>query len=155
MQISDAGLEFIASIEKFRSRPYPDQGGVLTIGFGTTRIGNQPVTLGMELNQPVARALLRADVAAMEQAVNSVTTGILVPLKQHQFDALVSLTYNIGAAGFSASTLRAAINEGRLVREDYFTRWSKVTVDGKKVQSNGLFLRRQREFEMFANGVYA
>jgi len=49
------------------------------------------------------------DVAAAEKAIDA---DVEVPLTQNQFDALVSLTLNIGPTGFRTSTARRRLNEG-------------------------------------------
>ncbi len=141
-KISDEGLRLLCGDEAFRSKAYLDQGGLPTIGFGSTRINGEPVTLDMEINLPVAHACLRGDAKTAATAVNK---WITAPLTQAQFDALVSLTYNIGVGGFQTSTLRRVINEGLPVTEDHFTRWCKV----KGVVSNGLLARRKREYQRF------
>lgn len=67
---------------------------------------------------------------------------VKVPLYQHEFDALLSFTYNVGEAAFCNSTLVKLLNAG-----DYegacrqIPRW--VNVKGRRVQ--GLVNRRERE----------
>lgn len=72
-----------------------------------------------------------------------------VPLTQGEFDAYVSLTYNIGAGAFCKSTLVKRLNAG-----DYagacaeIKRWDKM---GGKVL-RGLTARREREYQMCVRG---
>ena len=49
-----------------------------------------------------AKAYFKHDLAKFEKTVNE---SVTVPLTQNQFDALVSLTYNIGSGAFKNSTL--------------------------------------------------
>jgi lysozyme len=115
MRIGPRGLALIKSFETLRVEAYDDTTGRsvppggpvqgrLTIGYGHT---GPDVRTGDLITETEAEALLRADLAASEQAVGRL---IQVPLSQGQFDALVSLVFNIGAAAFSASTLRRRIN---------------------------------------------
>jgi GH24 family phage-related lysozyme (muramidase) len=62
------------------------------------------------LNTPIDTQLA-VDVRPFEKTVNGTVTG--VELTQGEFDALVSLTFNIGPANFTASTLVDLINADR------------------------------------------
>ena len=70
-----------------------------------------------------------------------------VTLKQQQFDALVSFTYNVGTGAFSTSTLLAKVrvNPNDPTIRDEFMRW--VYVNG--VVSQGLVNRRQAEADYY------
>ncbi len=107
------------------------------------------------------RDVLKADVATFEKAVNDSITG--VALKQEEFDALVSLAFNIGASNFKSSTLVRKINENKYrngtdtgARDKAideiakaFGAWNK---SGGKVLS-GLTKRREAEAGMFLTGA--
>lgn len=150
MRISQAGLDLIKRFEGLSLTAYKDVAGVPTIGYGTTRYPDgSMVRLGDKCTEAQAEEYLRDDVAGCEEAVNQY---IGVPLSQAQFDALVSLVYNIGAGAFSESTLRRKLNAG-----DYqgaaveFDRW--VHAGGRKV--GGLIKRRRAERELFESGMAA
>ncbi|EXA91352.1 phage lysozyme family protein [Acinetobacter baumannii 1267820] len=50
-----------------------------------------------------------------------------MPLAQNQFDALVSLTYNIGSGVFKKSTLLKRLNKGEYQgAADQFLVWNKA-----------------------------
>lgn len=113
----------------------PIPGDVPTNGFGATK----GVKLG-DKTDPV-RALIRLNAEAEEHA-KGVRECVKAPLYQHEFDAYVSLAYNIGTGAFCRSTLvkklnaadyRGACNE--ILRWDYS--------GGKKIR--GLTIRRQQE----------
>ena len=95
------------------------------------------------INKDQALQLLRHDVTIASEAVKSITR---VPLSQNQFDALVSLVFNIGQGQYAASTLRK-----KLLNRDYagaavqFERW--IYSDGKVL--NGLKKRRANERKLF------
>lgn len=107
MKLSEAGLSFIANEEGFVDHVYLDQVGVATIGYGhVVRAGE---TFMATITVAQGRAILAQDVSAVEDALSALVT---VPLTQPQFDALVSLAFNIGAAAFSSSTLLKLLNIG-------------------------------------------
>lgn len=142
MNISDEGLQLITEAEGLRLAAYPDpgtNGEPWTIGVGHTG-GVKP---GDECTEDQAMDWLRADVAWAEAAVRN---NVGVKLSQGQFDALVSLVFNIGAGQFGNSALLRLLNEG-----DYagaaaqFSRWTKA--GGHDMP--GLVTRRARERAMF------
>ena len=76
---------------------YRDSAGILTIGTGHTSAAGEPkVTARMKIIAWEADQILTRDLVAVEKTVNG---AIKVPLNQNEFDALVSLTFNIGGAG--------------------------------------------------------
>lgn len=146
MKISDRGIIFLQDREGYREIAYRDAGGVWTIGYGTTRIDNRRVKWDDFCDKNQAFIWLMDDIELAEGAVNEF---VKKPINQNQYDALVSLTYNIGIHGFEGSTLLRTINRGAKVYKDLFTRWNKVTIKGKKVVSKGLANRRNLEYEFY------
>lgn len=70
-----------------------------------------------------------------------------VTLRQQQFDALVSFTYNVGVGAFGSSTLLKKVQawpDDPTIRDE-FMRW--VYVNG--VVSQGLVNRRQKEADFY------
>lgn len=148
MRISQAGLDLIKRFEGLSLTAYKDVAGVPTIGYGTTRYPNgSMVRLGDKCTEAQAGEYLREAVIGCEEAVSQY---IGVPLSQAQFDALVSLVYNVGAGAFSESTLRRKLNaadyRGAAVE---FDRW--VYAGGRKIE--GLIKRRRAERELFESGL--
>ncbi|MDR6520141.1 lysozyme [Variovorax atrisoli] len=96
LALSAAGLVGIVAREGYSDKAYPDPvlgTAVPTIGFGST----EGVRMG-DTTTPVP-ALQRAlrDVQTYEHALKQC---VKVPLHQHEYDAYVSLAYNIGASNF-------------------------------------------------------
>lgn len=144
MNISENGLKFIEDHEGKRLTAYLDSVGIPTIGVGHT---GSEVALGQTITDEECLARLRADCAIAEAAVNDAVTAVL---NQDQFDALVSLTFNIGAHAFKESTLLKMLNAGQY--EDaagQFCRWDKA--GGREIP--GLLKRRLAEADLF-NGEY-
>jgi len=90
MTPSDACFNLIKRFESCRLNAYLDERGIPTIGWGHT---GPEVHLGMTISQDIADALLLKDVTHAADAVNRAVTA---PITQAQYDAFVSLAYNIG-----------------------------------------------------------
>lgn len=139
MRTSQRGLSLIKSFEGLRLLAYRDAVGVWTIGYGATR----GVKAGMSVTKEQAERMLLNDVQRFEPEVERL---VQVPLTGNQWDALVSFTYNLGAANLESSTLLRLLNRG-----DYsgaagqFPRWNKA---GGKVLP-GLVRRREAERVLF------
>ena len=147
-RISEVGLDLIKAYEKLKLVAYyatPDEKarGICTIGWGHIK-GVKP---GDVCTEEEAKAYLVEDCAEAEQAVYGL---VRVPLNQNQYDALVSLVFNIGSGNFASSTLLRKLNQ-----EDYagaaaeFPRWNKQS--GKVL--NGLTKRRAIEQALFNKPV--
>lgn len=148
MTLSDKGLEFIKEREGYRESAYRDDGGVWTIGFGTTWIDGRRVTFGDTCTLDQALSWIGRD---LDEAANCINNNVRRELTQNEFDALVSLVYNIGCLSFKKSSLVKVLNKGGIPYRDLFLRWNKVThpVTGKKVVSNGLRNRREKEWSFY------
>lgn len=141
--LSAAALIGIATQESYRDSAYiPVPGDVPTIGFGSTiNLDGTPVTLGQRTTPVAALKRLGKDVEKFELAIK---TCAPVPMYQYEFDAYVSLTYNIGAGAFCKSTLVKKLNQ-----YDYegackeILKWNQF----KGLPSKGLTVRRQAEYK--------
>lgn len=143
MRTSEKGLDVIKRHEGLRLKAYRCPAGVWTIGYGHTK----GVKQGMRIAKVQADRFLREDLAEAEKAVN---TLVSVPLKQEQFDALVSFVFNLGAGALLRSTLRKVLNKGDYrAAAEQFERWVYGSVGGRKVKLPGLVARRVEERELF------
>lgn len=144
MKVDAAGVQLISDFEDLRLTAYDDGVGVWTIGWGTTVYPNgQKVKKGDKITLEQAKQYKAYDLARFEKAVND---AVKVPLNQNQFNALVSLAYNIGEKAFTGSTLVKRLNEGNYkAAADQFLVW--VNAGGKRMQ--GLVNRRNKEREVF------
>ena len=144
MHVSPSGVDLICNFEGLRLKAYDDGVGVWTIGFGTTKYPNGiRVKKGDTCTLDQAKAYMQNDLKSFEQTVNNT---VKVPLNQNQFDALVSLAYNIGSTAFKNSTLVKRLNEGNYnAAANQFNVW--VNAGGKRMQ--GLVNRRAAERTLF------
>ncbi|ALQ96701.1 lysozyme [Xylella fastidiosa] len=146
--ISDEGISLIKFLEGLRLHAYRCDAGVWTIGYGET---GKHVVPGMKLaNEREADARLRARLA--KECEPAVRRLVRVPLSQKQFDALVSLSFNIGVGAFQKSTLLRKLNAGDVAgAAEQFKVWKCLTdpKTGVKRESQGLINRRVAERAFF------
>lgn len=144
MVVSDAGVALICSFEGLRLAAYDDGVGVWSIGFGTTRYPDgRMVKQGDSCTLAQAKSYMAHDLEKFAFVVNNL---VVVPITQHQFDALVSLTYNIGIKAFKESTLLKLLNNADYqAASAQFEVWNRA--GGKILQ--GLINRRQVERKLF------
>lgn len=148
MKTSSAGIELIKHFEGRVLQAYKDPVGVWTIGFGHTSMAGPPeVKPGMKITDAEAGEILIRDLGKYEAAVTGALTR--VP-NQHQFDAMVSLCYNIGPSNFRSSSVRRHFNAGNLAQAAAsFRLWNKAK--GKVL--DGLTRRREAEASLFSRAV--
>jgi lysozyme len=142
MVTSEKGLNLIKRFEGLQLKTYICPAGKLTIGYGHT---GKDVKKGMAINISEAENLLKNDVAKFEKEVNSL---VKVPLKQYEFDALVSFCYNLGATALAQSTLLKKLNASdKQGAGGEFIRWNQ----SKGLPIQGLTARREAEQALFFN----
>lgn len=156
MKLSEEGLRLICSFEGYHERlpdgrckayqrVYNGKKDVPTIGYGCT----EGVRMGMVWTEAEAQAALRKEIARFESAITRMVT---VDLNQNEYDALVSLAYNVGEGALQKSTLLRKLNRGdRAGAAKEFHKW--VNVNKRPVA--GLVSRRIRESALFLKPVEA
>lgn len=150
MKLSDRGLLEIAEHEGIVPAPYKDSVGVWTFGIGHTaaaggldpRQMERAMPSGASLQSAIDRAIaiFKEDVEKYAARVND---AIKVPLKQHEFDALVSFDFNTG--GIHRAKLTEAINSGSPDAARHFMGWLRPPEIRK---------RRTSEMRLFETGNY-
>lgn len=144
LTLSQHGVRFIKNWEGDKLKAYQDIVGIWTIGTGHTgSVDGKPIVNGMTITQAKSDALFLEDIAWAVQAINR---RVIVRLTQSQFDALVSLIFNIGETQFKNSTLLRKLNSGDyLGASEQFLVWKNA---GGRF-SQGLFNRRKAEKMLF------
>ena len=153
MKTSPAGIDAIASLESFSPKPYRDAKG-WSKGHGHfLRPGESraPVTRAQ------AREILEMDIRWAEHGVDAL---VRVPLLQCQYDAVVSLVFNIGAGRFGRSATLTKINAH--ANDDIRKEWSEFRLSSFLVSPPGvvpevfetrvnpdLVARRKKELAMY------
>lgn len=137
---SARGREMIRQFEGERLHSYRCPAGVWTISVGVT---GPHVTEGMTITQAESDELFAAALRGFEQGINKL---LLVPVTQNQWDAIISLGYNIGLQNLKTSTLLRLLNKGCFREASLqFERWSHA--GGQ--QMPGLLRRRRAEMALF------
>lgn len=146
-KLSDLGLKLIKAYEGFRPVETTLVSGQRVIGFGHRYLPeDEPV-----ISREKAERVLSEDLEPYEAMVNE---SVYAPMSQSQFDALVSLSYNIGPKAFLSSKVLHALNNGRpLDAASGFDEWRKSTVDGQTYVIDALVRRRTAEKALFLRPV--
>lgn len=145
---------FESCMQAVKARPgffaaYVDPVGVLTIGWGHTNDHLPRFTATAIWSQADCDAALAGDMATFEKHVNSLAK---VDLKQCEFDALVSWSFNTG--GPSTASLWTELNAGnKAAIPAKLAEWNKGTVKGQKVVLSGLTRRRKAEGLLFQGRI--
>lgn len=144
METSEKGVKFIGNEEGCVLHPYLDSVKKPTIGYGSTywedgtpvKMSDRPITMER------AAKLFRTTLKRYEGQVNK---SITRPVNQNQFDALVSLCYNIGTNGFSGATVVKKVNANPAdpAIKTWIEAWRNA--GGKPI----LLGRRQREVKLY------
>lgn len=139
MQLSPAGLGFIASNEGFVDHVYDDAAGIPTIGYGHKLLPGESFPDGITPSQ--GQAMLFKDLALVQNALT-----LLVPSNctQNQWDALCDFGYNAGVAA-----LKTMLAHGWDQVTTQIPRWVYAKVDGVETVIPGLVTRRKAELTLF------
>ena len=144
MTLSPEGLALLKRYEACSLVIYDDIAGLATIGWGHLIVKGENFAKGITAAE--AEILLHKDLAPRVAAVNAC---LEVAITQAQFDASVSLLFNIGEKNFRESSFLRAINSkasNETIRV-CLKKWCKITdpQTGAKVNSAGLMNRRADE----------
>lgn len=144
MKTSRDGIALLKKWEGCRLKAYLDPVGIWTIGYGHTSAAGLPkVAAGLIITRQEAEDILVRDLVQYESAVAKALTR---SASQPQFDAMVSLCFNIGPGAFAGSTVVRKFNAGDVAgAADAFRLWNKA---GGKVLP-GLEFRREDERKLF------
>ena len=144
MKISQAGIDLIKGFESLQLDAYKCPAGVWTIGWGHTR----GVEFGMHISEQQAEEFLAQDIAEVERDLPAV---FHVNLTQGQWDALVSLSFNLcgGAARLPQTCphLVANVNNGKFAEAARQFLNINHAANGKVLP--GLTRRREAERRLF------
>jgi lysozyme len=112
VNVSKAAIALIKHHEGVRSRPYRCPANLWTVGVGHL-IGDGkslPDSWNRTFSQEEIDGLLKSDLRRFELGVHKMLPN--VPLRQHEFDAIISFCFNLGLGCFQRSTIRQALLRG-------------------------------------------
>ena len=109
MKLDESGYSELHKREGLRTKPYLDTRGIPTISLGVTYYPNgKKVTM---LDKPITKIEAeRLGKVIADRFAAEVTALIKSKVNQNQFNALVSIAYNIGINGFKASSFLKLVN---------------------------------------------
>ena len=126
-------------------KAYKCPAGVLTIGYGHT---GSDVKEGMTITAAQAVALFNQDIDKFSTTVEKQLGSALGKLTQNQFDALVSLSYNIGPGNFAKSSVFAKVKvnpNDPSIRDSFLLHVKARDKNGNLRTLPGLVRRRTEE----------
>lgn len=149
--VSSEIVDVIKYYEGFSATPYYDEVGVKTLGYGMT--GEEIEGIESVTEEEATQMLKDWINKKYAPVIKDDLDSKCISLKQNEFDALVSMAYNVGTSGVLGSTLYKNIITD--VRETdtiitNFTSWSKA--GGQTLL--GLYRRRKTEANIFLTGDY-
>jgi lysozyme len=148
MRTGENGIKLMHYFESLRLEAYPDPatgGAPWTIGYGHT---------GSDVFKGLVITKERAEELFAKRLESEFEPGVGDKLRrlptQNQFDAMVSLAYNVGVRNFQRSTLLNMFNVGNFLgASDQFMSWTKAA--GKEM----LGLKRRRHAERMVFDGYS
>ena len=112
MNVSKAGIALIKHHEGVRNKPYKCPAGLWTVGVGHL-IGDGkslPKDWNKTFTVDEIDGILKRDLRRFELGVHKMLPN--VPLRQSEFDSIVSFCFNLGLGCFQRSTVRQALLRG-------------------------------------------
>lgn len=159
MNIGTKGIKLIRHFEGGGNYAYNDPVGICTVGVGHALQPHRRCTRAdferygtrerPRMTDEHVNDILRRDLRAFTEGVSRL---VRASTKQHEFDAMVSLAFNIGLGAFESSSVRRLHNlrlgfaAGRA-----FLAWNKGTIGGRLQELAGLTRRRKAERYLYRN----
>lgn len=157
-EMTPAGYHFLEEQEGERLFVYDDATGrpanpgdpvrgTLTGGMGHTGADVMP---GMAVTKELSERWLQQDARDAEACVDATCPGA----NDNQFNAMVSLCFNIGTGAFKGSSVARMWKGGdKTAAGNAIGMWTKTTIGGVLQDSPGLIARRARETALFFTPV--
>jgi lysozyme len=141
------GREMIKSLEGLRLTSYVDQVGKITIGYGHVITPQSKVRIESTITPIKAENLFNTDLLVNEAFINEVVKVIIT---QGQFNALVSLVFNVGNEDLHKSQALKILNDGYydLAAIELFSEEKGFVFAGGE-RNKGLINRRKIEWNMW------
>jgi lysozyme len=139
--------DFLTSQEGRENVVYLDDAGNLTVGIGHKVTKNDSLKLGDTISDAEVDDYFRRDTMQAATALSD----IISRLNQNQYDAAISLVFNIGKDAFNNSTLKKYIKNSDTQQNisNAWLAWDHEHVNGILTESDSLKKRRQREINLF------
>ena len=154
METSEKCISLIKEFEGFISKPRYDY-SQWSVGYGTACDKNDYPN---GITREEADKLMRAHIDKVERSLRQFAKDHGLSLKQNQFDALISFSYNVGSNWLydESQLITSAIIDGSVGNDLIFamSRWCIVTENGTRSIDQALLNRRLIEANLYLNGTY-
>lgn len=153
MSLSDSAVTNIKKHEGLKLKAYKIGDGKITVGYGHAEsIGKSAFRVGQVISERIAEELLRKDLKDAEDGIKRMFTqwreeGVNIKVTQGQFDALVSMAYNMGISGLRNTTFIDTLKSGKFEDAAELIKTTKINDD----KFPGLRDRRMTEYSMFTS----
>lgn len=154
LRASEELIAFLKKKEGFREKAYWDY-SQYSIGYGSACSKDEYPD---GITEAQADVLLRQMLQTFEEKLDSFLQTNSITLTDQQYDALISLTYNIGSGWMKDSALATLLKAGRYTNNELASAigiWCHVTSSGVTSIHEGLVTRRIEEINLFLYGDYA
>ena len=150
LKTSEECITFLKETEGFSKHAYWDY-SQYTIGYGTAC---DPADYPNGISKSEADHLLRVELSKFEAVVDKALKNAKISHNQHQYDAIISFTFNLGEQWIKpANKIFKVIMNGHSSESEFLQAigaWSRA--GGEVVP--GLMRRRMDEANMYLNGSY-
>lgn len=156
MKTSNSGIAMIKGFEGFSAKPY-QHGAQWYVGYGTRIESDKKDLYSTGITTKAAEELMKQHLKdVVEPALNTFITTNNRPLSQTQFDALASLSYNIGTGWLtsSSSVIRSYVLQQKGGDQFVQTLVERNSLDPSSDYFPGLVSRRLKEANLYLNGTY-
>lgn len=150
--LSKDGFEHIKNEEKFKEHGYKIGDGKITIGYGHAEpVNRSKFKVGQKITRKTAEELLKKDIKVAEDGIQRIFQQWKkdknhIKLTQRQFDAMVSMTFNMGISNFRQSDFIQHIK-----RKDFRGAAELIKTTGLRKNFSGLEVRREKEYGLFVS----
>lgn len=150
LKLSQQAWDHIRKVEDLRLTPYELGDGMVTIGYGhAVNSSTFKYKPGYKITKKMAEKLLISDVNIAAKAVKRMFNqwqeqGIYVKITQGQYDAMVSMVFNMGITKFRKTEFVQMLKKGRLKKAAEL-----IQKTGISDKYPGLKVRRMSEYQMF------
>lgn len=150
----EIAIKFIKQWEGFKSIPYLDSAGIPTIGYGSIVYpdGVKVSMIDPSITEHQAEAMLRLDLDKRCKSLLGFLAKCEVDLNDNQKAALLSFSYNLGLAPITTpgrSMNKALVANDLDAVAEAFKLYNKATMNGVKMEIQGLTNRRNAERALF------
>lgn len=154
LRTTEQMIDFIKQKEGFRERAYWDY-AQYSIGYGSACTKDEYPN---GITEAQADILLREMLQGFEKKLDKFLQENYITLRDNQYDALISLTYNIGSGWMKESALATLLKNGTYSNNELASAigiWCHVKSNGVTSIHDGLVARRISEINVFLYGDYS